>query len=923
MRRIEVALQEDGIEFQHHGCCMAHPFPWQLEVQEHCTFSMLGPVWADDLAVMVDDESPQAVLQKTQAIAGAIFDHFALAGMDVNLGTSKTEIVLSLRGTGAPTLRKELFRHATPMLEVHTIRLGTLHVRLVKKYKHLGTVFSQGGKMVPEIRQRVGQAQAEFRRHRKKIYNQQALAPERRIQLFRAFIMSGLQYNIAIWPPLDKQEFTHFSNGLMSLYTSLAFAIWGERTFQWRDEKVLTSLSMPSPMELLRTARLRYLQHIAVKGDGHVWTILHSEEQWLRMVDADLQWLREQVPWRVPQVDPRDDWDPWKQVMLDGAKWKNLVQKAGLHAELQRRKESDWYDWHRELLEMLATESLWSKVATTETIGYHACLKCRMRFNTKAAWSVHAFKIHNRVTKVRKVADGLECRVCLRRYYSHDRLINHLKYSTKCYKEHRRRMLFTDTQPAANSALVKKTNAEGAIPVLPVHGPQPQQEPAPGYQFFEDLDKDEEETVEDLITLFEEFGPSETTVEDAILAVHHAFYRSCVYAPRLINVFCLTLDDYLAKGMAQDDVAAERLRALRAAVYEKWSGPWLLSGLPNTAERAKTGVGLLEPDKEFATLQKQRQAPRVQRPLRLRQYIFLHLFSGHRRSGDLQQAVEKVGIAAGRDTAAISVDIVISERFGNLLDEGIFALFYRAIMAGWISGIAAGPPCETWSKARERYYADQRGPRPLRDRYHLVGYSVLKLKEVRQVMVGNQLLGVAVRLFLAAWLYGVYFALEHPEEPEQPSSASIWHLPCLVWMMGLPGVERHLFLQGLFGAPSAKPTHLLFAHPPRNTKQIFEGCQTTRRVPKATSIGKGEDGQYLTSRLKVYPEKFCQAIALSWWNHAQERPVDTVQNDAQHVQYEAFQDAIRSMHRGLDESGDGNGAFGPDYHPVAAQCRRN
>ena len=130
--------------------------------------------------------------------------------------------------------------------------------------------------------------------------------------------MSGLMYNIAIWPALTKQESEQFNSGLLTLYSSLAFAIWGDVTYTWRDEKILAALELPSPVDLLRMARLRHLQHLVLRGDGHVWAMLHLDEIWLRLIDADLQWLRTEVPWRVPQTDPRDDWNEWHNLLHDG-----------------------------------------------------------------------------------------------------------------------------------------------------------------------------------------------------------------------------------------------------------------------------------------------------------------------------------------------------------------------------------------------------------------------------------------------------------------------------------------------------------------------------------------------------------------------------------------------------------------------------
>ena len=53
------------------------------------------------------------------------------------------------------------------------------------------------------------------------------------------------------------------------------------------------------------------------------------------------------------------------------------------------------------------------------------------------------------------------------------------------------------------------------------------------------------------------------------------------------------------------------------------------------------------------------------------------------------------------------------------------------------------------------------------------------------------------------------FILEHPAEPEQSDAPSIWKLPIVQVLLGLPGMRRLSLSQGLLGADSRKPTELL------------------------------------------------------------------------------------------------------------------
>ncbi|CAL1168175.1 unnamed protein product, partial [Cladocopium goreaui] len=107
-------------------------------------------------------------------------------------------------------------------------------------------------------------------------------------------------------------------------------------------------------------------------------------------------------------------------------------------------------------------------------------------------------------------------------------------------------------------------------------------------------------------------------------------------------------------------------------------------------------------------------------------------------------------------------------------------------------------------------HTGSRAPRVIRDCEHLWGYESVGLTELQQLLVGNTLLGFSMEAMTEiAGVEGMGI-LEHPAEPDDlPSAASIWRLPLMQWMLGLPGATRLRFSQGLMGAPSPKPTDLL------------------------------------------------------------------------------------------------------------------
>ncbi len=227
-----------------------------------------------------------------------------------------------------------------------------------------------------------------------------------------------------------------------------------------------------------------------------------------------------------------------------------------------------------------------------------------------------------------------------------------------------------------------------------------------------------------------------------------AMQASTVYPPDLLPLLqnCVALyRQHLDADDVEDFCALRRLDAMLHGVEENWSDEWLLGHLPTTAQTTASGHGDLDVEKEFSEMRTRRQRSTFKvKPLRVKYVVLLHLFSGHRRHGDVQDQFERLQHTSSYPLHGLSVDIVISLKFENILDIEIQRLFRAAVHDGHIAAIVAGPPCETWSKAREQYYANQQGQRPVRTIEHPYGMQQLRLKELTQLLVGNDLLGAAV-----------------------------------------------------------------------------------------------------------------------------------------------------------------------------------
>ena len=141
--------------------------------------------------------------------------------------------------------------------------------------------------------------------------------------------------------------------------------------------------------------------------------------------------------------------------------------------------------------------------------------------------------------------------------------------------------------------------------------------------------------------------------------------------------------------------------------------------------------------------------------MRTRQLNYIHLFSGERRSGDLQEALGNLPVPAGCTRTVLSVDIMFDHRrAANLRDPAVQRTWLGFVWSGKIHPLYVGPPCESWSKARAKrglpnHSQGDGGSRLLRTAERPQGLEELQYRETLQVITANKLLHFALQIFLA------------------------------------------------------------------------------------------------------------------------------------------------------------------------------
>ena len=241
-----------------------------------------------------------------------------------------------------------------------------------------------------------------------------------------------------------------------------------------------------------------------------------------------------------------------------------------------------------------------------------------------------------------------------------------------------------------------------------------------------------------------------------------------------------------------------------------------------------------------------------------RELFAVHFFSGTRREGDFQQWIGTLKVPGGFLLTPISVDILFNDRLGDLTNRETHQKWLALALTGAIIAALMGPPCNTWSVSRWRYLLGlDHGPRPVRFQDSVFGATSLRLREIRQVLLGNSLLFFAFDMVLALGLLRRVAILEHPDIPYADDKIpTIWRTGAFNAIRRLPGVQVLQIHQGVLGAVSPKPTRLC----------VTGGVNCQRHIDRHSVFCmppplhmQREGAQFSTAMLKEYPSHLCAA----------------------------------------------------------------
>ena len=262
-------------------------------------------------------------------------------------------------------------------------------------------------------------------------------------------------------------------------------------------------------------------------------------------------------------------------------------------------------------------------------------------------------------------------------------------------------------------------------------------------------------------------------------------------------------------------------------------------------ESSSTGKSL---DEWLETLRGLRLGPE-------RVFVVVHLFSGERREGDLEEWVIRLAQEAKLKVHVTSADLAEHPEW-DLSSPVVCDKLMQAIEEGLVDIVVCGPPCSTWSAAR--WINNGMGVRPVRVRGEFAwGLPNLRRGERERVKMANDCATNALIFCEGVSSRGGGHLWEHPRDRGHYPYASIWATPEMTEMERRVNAKRFLVDQCRWGCPCKKPTTL---------SGTLEGLDTgpllcTGDHPHGMSIGKKADGSFRTRGLQTYSSEMNRWIA--------------------------------------------------------------
>ena len=768
--------------------------------------------FVDDIAYALHGPSALHVLSSLQLVASCLHDAATNRGMQLNYQSGKTEALMYCAGPGSRQTRKYIWHELQGSLPVVT-ESGTQTLRLVHAYKHLGSFIQCQAVVHKDVSYRISQARQAFMQLSKPFYGKRNVALRTKTAVFSALVCARHAYNVHTWAWITPQDVDKWANGLRDAVSKLVSQVVRPiPTFHFSVAELFGLLHLANPIDLLHANRLRYVKRAITHAPQLLWQLVcstHDCHTWGPALLESFRWFQVHFPGRFSL--PVEDLQGCLQVVALDERWTGKVRRALHSATSHSAAAAEGKLWTLRIerqIQLFSDEDLFQ---ARQTCNNWHCTLCDASFDTKRGLAIHARHRHGYTKQLKFFVLSDECLACGKKFFQRSRALAHVTAVPFCKETYLNCFVPAPADLVAELGQVdldyaraqKSQGWRATKAFLPVlRIPMPCL-PPPGSDAANDMQQ--------------KWAARVASPGDAF---------------QMLDGFCA--------GSTQSAIPDEQILPFLghspAGRIQGKAGVYQMFGL--AAETAR---------------------------LHIKSYLFVHFYSGYRRTGDLQHCIEAQLTLDGAMLYCLSVDLCLAKQKSDLTDQATCQFWKDQIHSGQIIGCGGGPSCETWSAARH----SPGGPRPVRNFDFPWGKPGLTKAEAHQVAVGTALVQFLLELLVIVAQRGLCGFLEHPAFATwivKQRPASIWTLNSFRALARLACTSITTFDQCVFDLPARKPTTLLLVRLPdfinivRGRGRQGRCCHPGGHQPLQ---GCTAAGHFCTARAKIYPKPMNMALAVA------------------------------------------------------------
>ena len=204
LSEVRKLLHAEGLSSEFRGTEGSPIWSKTCSLPHETCLSVCDITFVDDEAVLIDASSADTLLHRLGRAVHIVAQVFHKYNMILNFSKGKTEAIVQLRGRGVnvakTTLAHRIESDGTRFLRVPSVMsFGDIDLRIVDRYKHLGTIVCPDGNLTPEASQRAASANAAFANLSKNVVGSSSIDVKLRMGVVWSHIFSRLLYNVHIW----------------------------------------------------------------------------------------------------------------------------------------------------------------------------------------------------------------------------------------------------------------------------------------------------------------------------------------------------------------------------------------------------------------------------------------------------------------------------------------------------------------------------------------------------------------------------------------------------------------------------------------------------------------------------------------------------------------------------------------------------